>query len=345
MPELTLFDPETASDAYFRNRHAYVNAAWQEAMPDDPGFSLEFSVKNARGWKLIEAVKLEVWHLWEDEKIVAELFLTVSLDENNPHLFSVVLQVLKPYRKRGYTKPLLEKAVAFAEKYKRSLATGNTSSFVPEGQGFAERIGAVKGLEESTSQLVLKEVDRNLLRNWLTLANSKARDFELGFWNSRYPEADINAIAELFNVMNTAPRDDLEMDDWQTTPEQLREGEAYDLARGVERWALYVRHKPSRNLAGFTVTYWYPENPENLEQNATGVLPGYRGNGLGRWLKAAMIQKVLTERPVVKRIRTSNANSNAPMLAINHELGFKFYKSGVVWQLELARLEDYLKMK
>lgn len=345
MPELKLFNPETASDAYFKSRHTYINTAWQEAMPDDPGFSLEFSVKNAQSWKLIEGVKLEVWHLWKDGRIVAELFLSVGFDENNLHLFSLGLQVLKPYRRKGYTKPLLEKSLAFAEKYKRTLATGETSSFVPDGQGFAEQVGATKGLEESINQLVLEGLDKKRLSNWLDLANSKSRDFEMGFWGSRYPDADINAIAELFNVMNTAPRDDLDIGDWQTKPEELREGEAYDVARGVERWVLYVRHKPSRNLAGFTITYWYPENPENLDQNATGVLPEYRSNGLGKWLKASMIQKVLTERPVVKRIRTGNANSNAPMLAINNELGFKFYKSGVVWQLEMTKLEGYLKLK
>ncbi len=222
---------------------------------------------------------------------------------------------------------------------------GQTSSFVPDGQGFAERVGATKGLEETTSQLVLKALDKKLLSSWLDLADSQAHDFEMGFWGGRYPEADIDAVAELFNVMNTAPRDDLEMEDRQTKPEQLREMEAYEMARGVERRVLYVRHKPSQNLAGFTVTYWYPEEPENLDQQATGVLPEYRGNRLGRWLKAAMIQKVLTERPVVKRIRTGNANSNAPMLAINTELGFKLYKSDVVWQLEMTKLKGYLNLK
>lgn len=345
MPELKLFNPETASDAYFESRHTYLDTRWQEAMPDDPSFSLEYSVKNARSWKLVEGVKLEAWHLWEDGQIVAELFLSVGFDENNLHLFSLEIQVLKPHRRKGYTKPLLEKVLAFAEKHKRTLATGNTSSFMPDGQGFTEHVGATKGLEESISRLDLEEVDEKLLSNWLDLANSKARDFEMGFWGSRYPEGDIHAVAELFDVMNTAPRDDLDMGDWRTKPEELRGGEAYDLARGVERWVLYVRHKPSRRLAGFTITYWHPENHENLEQNATGVLPEYRGNGLGRWLKAAMIRKVLKERPVVKRIRTGNANSNAPMLAINNQLGFKLYRSSIVWQLEMTRLEGYLKTK
>lgn len=345
MPELTLFDPDTASDDYFESRYNYINTRWREAMPDDPDFSREFSAKNARSWKLIESLKLEAWHLWEDGRIVAELFLSVGFDENNLHLVSLEIQILKPYRKRGYSKPLLEKALMFAEKYDRTLATGRTSSFVPAGQGFAERVGATKGLKESISQLVLAKLDKKLLNDWLALADTTARDFELGFWGGRYPETDIDAIAGLFDVMNTAPREDLDIKDWQTKPEELREGEAYDLARGVERWVLYVRHKPSRKLAGFTVTNWYPENPENLEQNATGVAPEYRGNGLGKWLKAAMIQKVLTERPVAKRIRTGNADLNAPMLAINTALGFKFYRSEVVWQLEIAKLGDYLKLK
>ena len=339
MPTLKRFDPDTASESYFRSRHAYLGLRLQEETPDDPNMPLEFSINNARGWKLIEGAELEVWHLWEDEKIIAELFLTASLGKDNPHLMSMGLQILQPYRRKGHVRPLLEKALAFAGKYGRTLLTGQTSSFVPEGQGFAERVGATEGLASATNQLLLRDIDRDLLSQWVNSADAR---FELGFWGSRYPEADLRAVAELFNVMNTAPRDELEQEDERTTPKELREGEAYDLARGVKRWVLYVRHKPSGRLAGFTETYWYPEDPENLFQDDTGVLPEYRGNGLGKWLKAAMIQKVLVERPSVKRIRTGNDNSNAPMLAINHKLGFKVYRSETIWQLEIARLRNYL---
>ncbi|MBI3460811.1 hypothetical protein HY009_07770, partial [Candidatus Acetothermia bacterium] len=70
--------------------------------------------------------------------------------------------------------------------------------------------------------------------------------------------------------------------------------------------------------------------------------PKYRNKGLGRWLKAAMLEKVLRERPQVKRLRTGNANSNGPMLKINHELGFKPYKSWIDWQVELDKALAYL---
>lgn len=88
--------------------------------------------------------------------------------------------------------------------------------------------------------------------------------------------------------------------------------------------------------------FWDPSQPETLGQGDTGVLPKYRGHGLGRWLKAAMFEKVVAERPKVKRSRTGKANSNAAMLKINHEMGFRPYKEWAAWQVEVARAKEYL---
>ena len=85
--------------------------------------------------------------------------------------------------------------------------------------------------------------------------------------------------------------------------------------------------------------------PEILGQGMTAVYPEYRNRGLGRLLKAAMLEKVLRERPQVKLIRTGNADSNAPMLKINTELGFKRYMSQVIWQVETEKVIQYLFRK
>jgi len=74
----------------------------------------------------------------------------------------------------------------------------------------------------------------------------------------------------------------------------------------------------------------------------TGVFPQYRNQGLGRWLKAAMLERVLRERPEVKFVRTGNADSNAAMLKINNQLGFKPYIASALWQVELSKVQGYL---
>jgi mycothiol synthase len=344
MPTLKRFDPEVATDAYFKARHKYLNLRRQEHVPDDPPRSLESTIKNAKSWKLFEKAKFEVWHLWEGDDIIAELFIEVAFLEENRHLMEVDLEVFAPYRRQGYAKGLLPKIIEAAQQYERTLVISPTISTVPAGGVFAQRLGATKGMETHTNQLVLSEVNPARLEDWVEQAKTTARAFELGWWGNTYPEEDIAEIARLMEVMNTQPRDDLEMEDWKVEPERLRQGEAYNKARGVERRVLYARHK-NGELAAFTETYWDPENPENLRQGDTGVIPKYRGHGLGKWLKAAMIQKVLAERPIVKRIRTGNADSNAGMLAINNALGFKPYIAGTVWQIEIETLKSYLGRK
>jgi GNAT superfamily N-acetyltransferase len=105
---------------------------------------------------------------------------------------------------------------------------------------------------------------------------------------------------------------------------------------------MYAIHRPDDRVAGMTEVAWSPARPGIVEQWGTGVWPAYRNRGLGRWLKAAMLTKILRELPEARLIRTGNANSNAPMLKINHELGFKPFMSRPDWQVETQTVEKYL---
>jgi GNAT superfamily N-acetyltransferase len=204
------------------------------------------------------------------------------------------------------------------------------------------RLGARMGLAAHTNQLDLDDLDRNLLREWIERAQERAEGFELGLWFGPYPEEALEEIAAMKQAINLAPRDNLEMEDFHWTPEILRQIDAAMLQRGDDRWTMYVRETATGAIAGYTEVYWRPERPETLGQGDTAVFPQYRNRGLGRWLKAAMLEKVLPERPQVKRIRTGNADSNAAMLKINTEMGFKPYKSWLNWQVDLERVIDYL---
>ena len=73
-----------------------------------------------------------------------------------------------------------------------------------------------------------------------------------------------------------------------------------------------------------------------------GVFPKFWNKGLGRWLKADMLQRILENRPQVKIVRIENADINAPTMKINKELGFKSYVAESAWQVATTKVAGYL---
>ncbi len=284
------------------------------------------------------------WVVWSADRaaIVAAGDSWILRTEDNQHLAHFNIEVLPRYRRMGIGRHLLGKIGERARQEGRRLMLTATNARMPGGAAFMEHLGATKGLEMHTNQLDLADLDRDLIRGWLDRGDQRAAAFELGFWSGAYPEAQLEKIADLYTVMNQAPRDNLDVEDFRMTPQEIRQIEAAQLAQGVERWTYYLVERATGAFAGLTVVYWHPNRPQILDQGDTGVFPQYRNQGLGRWLKAAMLDKVLRERPEVRYVRTGNANSNGPMLKINYELGFKPYLAECVWQIETDKVFDYL---
>jgi mycothiol synthase len=339
MTEIKTFDPQAARPADFEAYLAFVNRIQAEMWPEDPPTELEELIQELRA--IPPFVVTQRWVAWHDQQIIARGVATFWRTEDNKHLLGCDIAVLPEWRRQGLAKQLLKLIAEVAQREKRRLLMASTDSAIPAGEAFMKRVGARVGLVSSTNQLDLALLDRELLRRWQERAPKT--EFELGLWEGPYPEEELDAIVKLREVMNTEPRDNLEIEDRKWTKEQLRQIEASLSERQTERWTIFVRERKTGNLAGYTEVFWSPFEPETLYQGDTGVFPEYRGHGLGKWLKAAMLEKVLRDRPQVKRVRTGNANSNAPMLKINYELGFKPYKTWTTWQVELERVLEYLK--
>lgn len=335
-------DLQTASDDVLEALNDHQNYMQAERLPDDPPRPLEM---RRAGWCHMPAfVELHCWIVWDEDgrTVVANAWTEASKTEQNQHLLDFNILVLPAYRRRSLARRLLAAIADYSSTQNRRLLFAGTSSRIPAGELFMQRLGAKRGLETYTNQLALADLNVNLVQAWIGRAAKWASDFELGFWEGPYPQHDLLAIALLREVMNTAPRGELERDDIRMTPEYLRLDEQSLAARGVERWTAYVRERATGRLVGFSDVFWHPQFPILLEQGETGVLPDYRTRGFGRWLKAAMLEKVIRERSAVRFVRTGNADGNAPMLKINLELGFKPYTHDVWWQIELTQVQRYL---
>ena len=335
--ELEPFDLRSADDDAFRTLWELDEAMRAERMPDDPPVPFETFLGRYRNvpdyyqvWDLVARAPGE-------DGFVGWVSMSYDTSGQNAHLASVDIDIRPQHRRKGLGRRLLHLAAAQAQKVERRLLLGYSYSQVPAGVAFAQAAEAKTGLVERHSQLVLAELDRELLRDWQARAAERAVGFELLFWDHVYPEELIVPFADLCEVMNSAPRGELDVEDQHVTPEKLRAWHKNVSASGQRSWTVVAREQASGNLVGFNELFLNPARPTIIGQGATGVRPAYRNLGLGRWLKADNLERVLQERPEARFIRTDNAETNAAMLAINVALGFRHYMDVTIWQLETAQ--------
>ncbi len=343
--EIRPFDLPGASDHEYAALNRHFNRVKAETLPDDPPTPVEERIAQAQN--IPAFVSVYAWAGWDagGAEIVAAATLSFLKTEENTHLVNFDLTVDLEWRRRGIGRELLRQVVEVPHREGRRLMMTDTNERIPAGTAFMKRLGAERGMEMHTNQLTLADLDTPVVALWQAEGQERAVGFTLGFWDGPYPDDQIDAIAALTDVMNTAPRENLDMDDMHTTPDQLRQMEQMMTAAGTHRWTLYAAETTTGKFAGFTEVFWNPNRPQIVNQGFTGVFPEFRGKGLGRWLKAATLDRLLRERPEAKFVRTGNADSNAAMLGINHALGFQPYISRCVWQVETEKVLAYLQSK
>lgn len=332
-----------ASQAEYAALNRHTNRIRLERLPNDPPIPLQETINNLQS--LPPFVDVPMWVVWtsDQSEIVAMGDLVLIRMEDNQHLAQFDLSVVADHRRKGLGRRLFALIAEAAQRENRRLLMTNTVDRLPGGQAFMTRIGAKKGLETHTNQLVIADLKTGLIDDWLVRGGALNEQFELGLWEGSYPEEKIQTIVELYDLTNQQPLGDLDVEDMHMTAEQLRQVEQNIFARGYQRWTFYVVERATGKFAGYTENIWNPNRPEVHLVEMTGVFPEYRGKGLGRWLKAAMLDKIIKARPEVKYVRTGNADSNAAMLKINHELGFKPYMAEAIWQVEIEKVLEYLK--
>ncbi len=338
--EFRTLDIRHLSDSDATALNDLLNHERFERIPEDPPIPLS---ERLADWQHIpKHVKVESFGYFQENRLVAYGDLGLELEGTNMHLCWSEISVLPEFRRMGLGQKLLEQILRVAKRENRSKLIFGTSERIPSGAAFARKIGAKPGIENHTNRVLLEELDRDMLQSWI--ANAPNDEFELLFYTEDYPEHELEAFCELFDVMNTAPKGELEINDDKLTPEKLLHWQHQRKAAGWQRCLALVKERSTGRFAGFTETGWQPNRPHILGQWGTGVNPVYRGKGLGKWLKAAMLEKVLSERPEINQVRTGNADSNGPMLNINHALGFKPYIANTDWQLEVDEAMKRLKL-
>jgi GNAT superfamily N-acetyltransferase len=340
--QLATFDLQAATDQEWARLNEFKNENHLEIYPDDPPLPAGYT-RNI-WFSLPEVIQRRAWVLRRpDGRVLGNGYLDIYDIAENRHVGEAHLFLHPDVRRKKWGSKMLAEISHAARAAERRLLLFPSWSTIPAGGAFLTAIGAQPGLETTENQLVLAEVSRDLLHAWQARAAERAGGYELDFFTGPYSDEWLVHIAAMKQAMNQAPTDDLEVEDMAWTPEILRQIDTTLAQRGIERWTLTAREKATGEPAGYTEIMWQPHKPTIGSQGDTAVLEAHRNRGLGRWLKAAMLQRVLAEKPEVEFMRTNNADSNAPMLRINEQLGFRPYIATTIWQVSIDAVDAYLQ--
>lgn len=331
-------DLSQASDGLMAQVVALTHALDAEARPEDPPYPAQ--VIEARFRATSKLWQRSEWIALAEGRLIGHATFVMNFTGSNEHIREVGISVHPDHRRRGLGRALFAAGVSAIVEGEAKLVEWWTTTRVPAGQAVSERLRAKRGLHMRASQLDLASVDRELMDRWAAIEPAGHR---LVWIDDDIPAELLEQALEAFRAINRMPREDLEMEDWKFTEETTRDWERTRKARGMTQWLILAIEEATGAAAGFTNVVFDRRYAHLVDQGGTAVDPTHQGRGIGKWMKAVMVRRILADLPQARFIRTENARTNAPMLAINHGMGFQLVWESDVWQLPFEDARRYVR--
>jgi GNAT superfamily N-acetyltransferase len=337
--EIGPFDPLTAATESWAKFHAFRRARMAEDYPGDPATpdaELEADLRRhdpLYEWRRTLAMR--------DGEFVASVNLFLRRPgspgcEEHATFVNFGGGVRREYRRQGIGRALMAELLRFMRNDGRTIATVGTH--LPEGHAFMAALGAAQKHRSAENRLPFGGLDWDELARWQAQVPP-------GFaWEThagRVPMARLATLTEPFSdLINEQPLGALEM------PRMRYEAEGYvtwyaDMdRRGGEHFLVMLTHEGE--LAAMCDANWDARFPERVYQQLTAVSQPWRGKGLAKAVKAAMLNLIRARHPDVQTMITTNADANAPMLSINRRLGFVVHRQHGTYQLGTEALARFI---
>lgn len=264
-----------------------------------------------------------------------------SNSAGDPRVMDCDVLVRRDHRRQGLGSRLLRAICIEAAGDGRRLLTWSTYGAASPGDAFSHRAGGRVARVNRTSELALSDVDWTMIENWTRAEPARGLGYRLEMVDGVFPERLRTDAATLHHIMQSAPREALDRGDVLVDADFVAQLDRALAAAGRTRWTIFMRDAEGACIGGTEVTFEASDPGTAFQQN-TGIDPAHRGLGLAKWVKAAMLSRIRQQQPDATRVRTGNASSNAPMLAINDALGFQTISMHTEWQATPSMVERAL---
>jgi GNAT superfamily N-acetyltransferase len=260
---------------------------------------------------------------------------------DNLHMARIDLRVHPEHRRHGVGTALVEAADRIAAAAGRTVLAGEDetplrSDYVDCATPFARHLGftVVQRMVRRSIALPLEAAHAAALQGD---PRATPEGYTLVTFGNHWPEEHVEDRCELGRRMSTdAPMGEHELDEEVWDANRVRALEASLAAQNRAKVTTAARHDASGRLVAFSEVAIPLGAPESAWQHDTLVMREHRGHGLGFAMKLANFFAVQDEHPRVRRINTWNAEDNAPMIAVNDDLGFRVEAHANDWKRPIA---------
>jgi GNAT superfamily N-acetyltransferase len=256
-----------------------------------------------------------MWVAREDDRVAGTATATYHETENR-EMASVVVRVRPDLRRRGVETSLLRAILPDLRAHGRDTLVGAGLRVGGAGDEWTRTLGFVRTQERAWQSLTIGDVDPGL---WRVPA---PEGFRIEKWIDRAPEPLVAGLARARTAIADAPRGASSYVPPAWTVARVREREDAMARIGEEHRLVVAVHEQSGVVAGLTEIAIEPNQPNFCYQEDTAVLADFRGQGLGRFIKAAMMRWLTADRPSIERVLTTTEASNAHMIRVNHQIGY-----------------------
>jgi GNAT superfamily N-acetyltransferase len=261
---------------------------------------------------------------FDSDRMVGEVM--VSLPQlDNLDLARVWLWVHPSHQRRGVGTRLAQQAHGYVREAGRHVcqAQGRIGAGRDNGNlRFAASLGYALANTEIERRLPLP-ADAGLLERLAAEAGRHHSDYQIRAVVGPVPDDLAESYVGLKNLLGVeAPLGDLVMEAGRDTVAELAAQDRDLTASGRTRVAAYALDA-DRLVAGYSVSAVSNAGHHHVDQWGTLVDPAHRGHRLGMAVKCAMLRALSESFPDKRFIETTNAETNAHMVAINEALGFE----------------------
>ena len=190
-------------------------------------------------------------------------------------------------------------------------------------------------------RLIRKAANNGVIERWLENIPERNGDMRLEFYEIM-PENYLEQYAELYSrLLSEMPQEGDGNKEYHVTAEEIRMYEEWRRKNHRHQY-YFLLHDRGDNIAGFSNANIDDLDPTEVYQSLTGVIGGYRGRGLSKWLKAALFEKIGEDFPDNKVMITDMRAVNEPIQKVNAQMGYELVGEGGEFRVTLENLRAAL---